>query len=84
MVPKVYRTLEDFFVPLMQMTYNRVLGGGLLHSWSMGVQVSVPKAGLSNSVSQIRPPTIVNVMLKWISTVLYLQVEDVISQMVPP
>ena len=47
----VYRTFEDFFVPLMEMTYKHLWGGGgLLPSWSMGVQVSVPKAGLSNSV----------------------------------
>ena len=35
-------------------------------------------------MSHIRPLTIVNVMLKWISGVLYLHLENVISHMGPP
>ena len=50
----------------------------------MGDQISVPEVGLSKSVSHITPRTIVNVMLTCISTILYPQLEDIITQMVPP
>ena len=50
----------------------------------MGVQINIPKGSLTDSVMELRPRTIVNVMLKWISTVVLLQLEDLFGQLVPP
>ena len=60
------------------------VGGGLLdQSWSMGVQINIPKRSFTDSITEPRPLTLVNVMLKWISTILFLQLEDVFVQLVP-
>ena len=73
-------------MPLMERTYKHLLGGGgggcchpgrwVFRSVSLGEECLA-------RFSQIRPLTIVNVMLKWICTILYLQLEDGITQMVP-
>ena len=82
---KVYKTFESFFVLLMHHTYAHLLGRGLLGStWSMGVQINIPKGSMTDSILELRPLTIVNVMLKWISTILLFQLEDVFGQLVPP
>ena len=81
---KVYRTFESFFVPLMHHTHSYLLGGGLLdQTWSKGVQTNIPKGSFNDSITELRPLTIVNVMLKWISTIFLLQLEDICLQVVP-
>ena len=80
----MYKTFESFFVPLMHHTYTYLLSGGLLdQTWSMGVQTNIPKGSCTDSITELRPLTIVNVMLKWISTILLLQLHDVFLQLVP-
>ena len=75
---KLYKTFESFFVPVMHHTDSSPLGGGLLYSaWSMGVEINIPKGNLTDSILELRPLTIVNVLLKWISSILLLQLQNV-------
>ena len=81
---KVYKTFESFFVPLVHHTCALLLWGGLVDkTWSMGVQINIPKGNFTDSINQLRLLTIVNMMLKWITTILLLQPEDVVMQLVP-
>ena len=79
---KVYKTFQSFFVPLMHHTYTYPLGGVPLgQGWSRGVQINIPKGSFIDSITELRPLTIVNVMPKWISTIGLLQHEDVFLQL---
>ena len=48
--PQVYKTFDFFFVPLMHHTYSCVPGGGHLDdTWSMGVEINIPKGNFTDS-----------------------------------
>ena len=44
---------------------------------SMGMQINEPKSSLIDSILELRALTIVNVMLKFISTIFLLRLEGV-------
>ena len=80
----VHQTFSDVFVPRMHDTMRALLvGAPLSDDWSVALISSIPKVAGTPMVDQLHPISICNVLLKWITTTMLLQIEDLLQQVVP-
>ena len=69
----------------MHQPYFYLLGMGHLDdAWFMGVQINSPKGCFKDAITEKRPLKIVNLIFRWISTILLLRLEGVLGQLIPP
>ena len=81
----VLRVFSDLFCPRRLEEIKMYMNGGTpSYDLLMGLMYMISKTKNSVVVSHMRPICVGNTRLKWITTVLLIQVEDVLAHLVHP
>ena len=80
----IYEHFLDIFVPQMLDSPHGFMAGGVPpNSWTVALVLSIPKQPGVPVVEGLRPISVCNVLLKWVTIVLLMEIEDILHQVVP-
>lgn len=82
---KVFQQFPDIFAPKMWEIVQMVdRGQPLPAEWTVAICVHIPKEGAKRDVTGMRPISLQQCALRWLTTVLLVVMEDVVRAVVPP
>ena len=82
---EVLIALSDVLVPKMTEQIAQFLTTGkITEEWALAILSPIPKQKGSISVTQLRPLCLQSVLFKWVSTTLYLMLQDLLLYPPPP
>ena len=82
---KIYKAFRTEFSPRIMEAMQLFLSTGTIpQDWSLALLNPIPKVAGTPHPKDLRPLVLQNTCLKWITSILSLQLSDIISQITPP
>ena len=82
---KIYKAFREYFGPkIVEVMGLFLVNGEIPQQWSLALLNPIPKVAAVPHSKDLHPLVLQNTCLKWITSIISLQLEDIVAQITPP